>query len=75
MSNHSFIRVICVVSDVQQLRVLQLLTDSLEETEGLVEWHGHGDSGQVLADVVVQDGHDTDVAVVCAVGRQDSAAA
>lgn len=44
-----------LVCDVQQVAVLQLLAQSLEGVERLVELHGHGDFGQVFADVVSQD--------------------
>lgn len=64
-----------MVGDVQEVGVFQLLAESLQQGQRLVEGHGHGDPGQVLADVVVQDGHDADVAVVRARGREGSATA
>lgn len=63
-----------MVGDVQQLRVLQLLAEPLQQAQGLVESHRHRDSGQVFADVVVQDGHDADVAVVRRWCREGGAA-
>lgn len=64
-----------MVGDVQQVGVLQLLAEPLQQRHRLVQRHGHGDPGQVLADVVVQDAHDADVAVVCALGGEGGAAA
>lgn len=64
-----------MVGDVQEVRVFQLLAEPLQQGQRLVEGHGHGDSGQVFANVVVQDGHDADVAVVFARGGQDGATA
>lgn len=74
-THHSLVRVIDVVGDVQQIRVLQLFAQPLQQTHWLVQSDGHGDSGQVLADVVVQDGHDANVAVVRSWGGEGSAAA
>lgn len=64
-----------MVGDVQQIRVLELFTQPLQQTHWLVQSDGHGHSGQVLADVVVQDGHDANVAVVRPWGGEGSAAA
>lgn len=64
-----------MVGDVQQLRVLEFFTESLQQRHRLIESDRHGDSGQVLADVVVQDSHDANVAVVCSRGGEDSATA
>lgn len=72
-THHSLIWIVNVVGDVQQLRVLQLFTESLQQRQRLIESDRHGDSGQVLADVVVQDVHDANVAVVCSGSRDDSA--
>lgn len=72
-THHSLIWIISAVGDVQQLRVLQLFTESLQQRERLIKSDWHGDSGQVLADVVVQDGHDANVAVVCSWGGEGSA--
>lgn len=74
-THHSLIWIINVVGDVQQLRVLQLFTESLQQRHRLIESDRHGDSGQVFADVVVQDGHDANVAVVCSWGGEGSATA
>ena len=64
-----------MVGNVQQLTVLQLFTESLQQRHRLIESDRHGDSGQVLANVVVQDGHDANVAVVCSWGGDGSATA
>lgn len=64
-----------MVGDVQQVCVLQLFAEPLQQRQRLIESHWHGNSGQVFANVVVQDGHDADVAVVGPWGGQDGAAA
>lgn len=72
-SYHSLVGVVGAVGDVQQFGVLELLTDALQEVERLVESGGHGDAGQVLPDVVVEDGEDADVAVIGAGRGQNRA--
>ncbi len=74
-THHSLIWIINAVGYVEQLRVLQLFTESLQQRQRLIESNRHGDSGQVLANVVVQDGHDADVAVVCSWSREGSTTA
>lgn len=74
-TDHSLEGVLDVVGDVEQVCVLQLFTEPLQQTHRLIESHWHGDSGQVFANVVVQDGHDADVAVVCPWGGEGGAAA
>lgn len=64
-----------MVGNVKQLTILQLFTESLQQRHRLIESDRHGDSGQVLANVVVQDGHDANVAVVCSWGGDGSASA
>ena len=54
-SHHPLVRVLRLVGCVQQLAVLQLLTQPLQGVERLVELHWHGHLGQVLPDVVLQD--------------------
>lgn len=54
-SHHALVRVLSLVGDVQQLTVLQFLTEPLQGVERLVEVHRHGHLGQVLPDVVPQD--------------------
>ncbi len=44
-----------LVGCVQQLAVLQLLTQPLQGVERLIELYRHGNLGQVLSDVVPQD--------------------
>lgn len=44
-----------LISSVQEFTVLQLLTQLLQSVEWLIEVHGHGHLGQVLAYVVSQD--------------------
>lgn len=53
--HHALVGVRGLVCGVQQVAVLQLLTQPLQGVERLVELHGHGDLGQVFADVVPQD--------------------
>ena len=60
---------------VQQLAVLQLLAEPLQRVDWLVELHGHGHLGQVLADVVAQDVPQVDVAGVRGRRRQADAPA
>lgn len=74
-TDHSLVRILSVVGDVEQVCVLQLFTEPLQQRQRLVESHGHGNPGQVFANVVVQDGHDADVAVVCSWGGEGGAAA
>lgn len=74
-THHSLIWIINAVGYVQKLRVLQLFTESLQQWQRLIEGDWHGDSGQVLANVVVQNGHDANVAVVCSRGREGNATA
>lgn len=74
-TDHSLIRILSVVGDVEQVCVLQLFTEPLQQRQRLVESHWHGNSGQVFANVVVQDGHDADVAVVGSLGGEGGAAA
>lgn len=74
-THHSLKRILNVVGNVKQLTVLQLFTESLQQRHRLIESDRHGDSGQVLANVVVQDGHDANVAVVCSWGGDGSATA
>lgn len=52
---HALIRVLGLVGSVQQVTVLQLLTEPLQGVQRFVELHWHGHLGQVLADVVPQD--------------------
>ena len=59
---------------VQQLAVLQLLTEPLQRVDWLVELHGHGHLGQVLADVVAQDVPHAHAAAARAGRRQRGAA-
>lgn len=40
---------------VQEVAILQLLAESLQRVERLVELHGHRHLGQVFADVVAED--------------------
>lgn len=54
-SHHALVGVIGLVGGVQQLTVLQLLTQPLQGVEWLVELYRHGHLGQVLTDVVPQD--------------------
>ncbi len=54
-SHHALERVLGLVGGVQQLTVLQLLTQSLQGVERLIELHRHGHFGQVLTDIVPQD--------------------
>ncbi len=61
-SYHALKRVLCVCSLVQQFTVLQLLTQSLQCVERLVELNRHGYFRQVLPDVVLQDVPQADVA-------------
>lgn len=75
MAHHTLEGVLGVGRLVQQLCVLQLLTHALQCVEGLVELHGHGHLGQVLADVVPQDVPQVDVAGVGARRWQAGAAA
>lgn len=49
---------------VEQLAVLQLLTQPLQGVEWLVQLHWHGHLGQVLSNVIPQDVPETDVAGV-----------
>lgn len=74
-TDHSLVGILNVVGDVQQVCVLQLFTEPLQQRQRLIESHWHGHSGQVFANVVVQDGHDADVAVVCPWGGDGGAAA
>lgn len=53
--HHTFKRVLCVGSPVQQLAVLQLLAQPLQGVERLVELHRHRHFGEVFADVVPED--------------------
>lgn len=55
---------------VQELAVLQLLTQPLQRVEGLVEFHRHGHLRQVLPDVRSQDVPQADVTGLGARGRQ-----
>lgn len=38
----------------QEGAVLELLAESLQDVEGLIEGHGHGDLGQILSDILFQ---------------------
>lgn len=53
--HHALVRVLSLVSGVQQVAVLQLLTQPLQGVQRLIELHRHGHLGKVLADVVSQD--------------------
>lgn len=62
--HHAFKGVLCVGGPVEQLAVLQLLAQPLQRVEWLVELHGHGDFGEVLANVVPEDVPQADGAAV-----------
>lgn len=62
-SHHAFKRILCVSSPVEQLTVLQLLTQSLQGVERLIKLHRHRHLGQVFADVVPEDVPQADGAV------------
>lgn len=64
-----------MVGNVEQGCVFQLFAEPLQQRHRLIESHWHGNSGQVFANVVVQDGHYADVAVVRSLGGEGSAAA
>lgn len=74
-THHALEGVLCLGRLVQEIAVLQLLTHVLQGVEGLVQLHGHGHLGQVLADVVPQDVPQVDVAGVRGLRRQADAAA
>lgn len=63
-THHSLVWILDVVGDVEQVCVFQLFTEPLQQTHRLIESHWHGNPRQVFANVVVQDGHDANVAVV-----------
>ena len=67
-------RVLCVSSPVQQLAVLQLLTQSLQGVERLIKLHRHRHLGEVFADVVPENVPQADRAVVRA-GRGQAGSA
>lgn len=64
-----------MVGDVQKFGVLQLFTKPLQQRHGLIKSNWHGHSGQVFANVVVQDSHYADVAVVSSWGGESVATA
>lgn len=53
--HHALVRVFGLICSIQEVAVLQLLTQPLQSVEWLIELHGHGHLGQVLANVVFQD--------------------
>lgn len=67
---HPLIGVVGLRGFVQELTVLHFLTEVLQSVEWLVELHGHGDFGQVFANVVPQDIPQVNVTSVRARSRQ-----
>lgn len=63
LTHHTFERVLGLISRVQELTVLQLLTEPLQGVERLIQVHWHGHLGQILSDVVPQDVPQTDAAL------------
>lgn len=61
---HALKWVRCVCGSVEQLAVLQLLTQPLQGVKRLIQLHRHGHLGQILSNVIPQDVPQTDVAGV-----------
>lgn len=61
---HALKRVRCVCGSVEQLAVLQLLTQPLQGVQRLIQLHRHGHLRQVLSNVIPQDVPQADVAGV-----------